>query len=257
MLIATPISDLFKKKNYYLQNIKKISDCFEARDRTSNLKVNKTLLFHFDIDLTLEWNCKIKEYICNNINEKKNLKLISFQSTRCCFIEKKNNKGIFRLVGKKISKRKLISNSISNTIWLKKNFPKLKIALENNNYYPTPAYNYITDAEFLSEVVKKNNIFFLLDIAHALITSINKKISYNEYLEKLPLQKLIQIHICGPLIRKNKLAFDKHFLPQKKMYDLARDIIKKHKLKFITLEYYKNSKLLLKELKKIKNELCK
>ena len=58
--------------------------------------------------------------------------------------------------------------------WLRKNFRnKLLIGLENNNYYPTKAYDFVTDGDFIDKVVRDNNkLFFLFDLAHAQVTCI-------------------------------------------------------------------------------------
>ena len=76
--IATPISHQFLRKNL-AKEIYKLSDCFEARERTSHLRVKNTYLYHIDIDLTAAWNKSVKDYLLKIINLQKKLKLVTFQ----------------------------------------------------------------------------------------------------------------------------------------------------------------------------------
>lgn len=250
--IATPISHQFLRKNL-AKEVYKLSDCFEARERTSHLRIEKTHLYHIDIDLTAAWNKSVKIYLANIIEPQKKLKLVTFQITRCCQAEKLVN-GKFKLVGKKFTEKEMLKNSQENLKWFKSRFgKKIKIGIENNNYYKTPAYDIITEGKFISDIVKNNNIYLLLDIAHAMVTSKNRNIDLKKYLSELPLSNLIQIHICGPLL-KEKSGYDKHRPPQKYVYDSIRPILKKYKnkVKYLTLEYYRNEKILIKELKRLK-----
>jgi len=249
--IATPISHQFLRKNLS-KEIYKLSDCFEARERTSHLRIKKTYLYHIDIDLTAEWNKSVKNYISKIIEPHKKLKLVTFQITRCCQAEKLVN-GKFKLVGNKFTEKQMFKNSQVNLKWFKNRFgKKIKIGIENNNYYKTPAYDIITESKFISDIVKKNKIYLLLDIAHAMVTSKNRNIDLEKYLNELPLTNLIQIHICGPLL-KDKFGQDKHRPPQNYVYDTIRPILKKYKknIKYLTLEYYRSEKILIKELKKL------
>ena len=250
--IATPISHQFLKKNL-AKEIYKLSDCFEARERTSHLRIENTYLYHIDIDLTAAWDKSLKIYLSKIINPQKKLKLVTFQITRCCQAEKLVN-GKFKLIGKKFTKMQMLKNSKENLKWFRGKFgKKIKVGIENNNYYKTPAYDIITEGKFISDIVKKNNIYLLLDIAHAMVTAKNRNIDLKEYLSELPLSNLIQIHICGPLLKENT-GYDKHRPPQSYIYETIKPILKKYKneVKYLTLEYYRNEKILIKELKKLK-----
>ncbi len=250
--IATPISHQFLKKNL-AKEIYNLSDCFEARERTSHIRIKKTHLYHIDIDLTAVWNKSIKIYLSSIIEPQKELRLVTFQITRCCQAEKLVN-GKFKLIGKKFTKKQMLKNSQENLRWFKNEFgKKIKIGIENNNYYKTPAYDIITEGKFISDIVKKNKIYLLLDIAHAMVTAKNRNIDLKKYLSELPLSNLIQIHICGPLLKTNT-GYDKHRPPQQYVYDAIKPIIKKYKnkVKYLTLEYYRNEKILIKELKRLK-----
>ena len=253
--IVTPVSHLFFDKRN-AEFISKNSDLLEIRERTINLNFKNEKFFHCDEDLTLPWSKNFKLQFEKIVKKKKNLKYITFQATRCCLNAKIVNK-VYILSGRKFTKQEMLKEAKKNTKWLKNKFRnKFKIGLENNNYYPTKAYDIIADADFISQVVRDNNLFFLLDIAHAKVTASNKKINYENYLKNLPLDLMLQIHICRPKINK-KLSFDTHYLPSKKMFKEIKLISKKYKnLKFLTIEYYKDAKKLvnnIRDLKKILN----
>ena len=184
------------------------------------------------------------------------LRFISFQATRCCANAKIVNK-VFILSGKKYSKKEMLIEARKNTKWLRNKFKnKFKIGLENNNYYPTKAYNIVADGDFISQVVKENNLFFLFDLAHAQVTASNKNIDFNSYIKSLPMKSMLQMHICRPLLNKKKISRDTHYLPNKKMFNDVKMLADKYKnLKFFTIEYYKDTKKLIKNIQDLKKIL--
>lgn len=85
---------------------------------------------------------------------------------------------------------------------------EIPLAVENLDYHSGGAYEYICEPEFINEVFKQNkNLYLLLDIAHAEISAIEllgKKPEYclevtQEYLKRLPLERVIEIHINSPI----------------------------------------------------------
>ena len=159
--IVTPVSHLFFNK----KNAKKIiqnSDYLEIRYKTLNLEFNNEKFFHCDEDITLPWSKNFKDKFEKILKIKKNLKYVSFQSTRCCSEEKLLN-NFFILSGKKFNKKQMLEEARKNKSWLTQKFGnKLKFGLENNNYYPSKAYDIVTNADFISEVVLDNKLFFYL-----------------------------------------------------------------------------------------------
>lgn len=253
--IVTPISHLFfNKKNAH--KISNYSDFLEIRERTLSLTFQKEKFFHCDEDLTLPWTSNFKSQLVKIIKNKKSLRYISFQATRCCANAKIVNK-VFILSGKKYSKKEMLIEARKNTKWLRNKFKnKFKIGLENNNYYPTKAYNIVADGDFISQVVKENNLFFLFDLAHAQVTASNKNIDFNSYIKSLPMKSMLQMHICRPLLNKKKISRDTHYLPNKKMFNDVKMLADKYKnLKFFTIEYYKDTKKLIKNIQDLKKIL--
>ena len=251
--IATPISHFFNDQNFAKQIIN-LSDCLEVRESSLHSKWTNKFLFHFDIDINLEWGQEIKNYLNQIFIKIKELKLVTFQLSRCCSGSNIQD-GFYKIDGRVYNRQEMITNAQQNLEWLKKKLStNIHIGLENNNYFPFEAYEYVTDGDFISEIILENNIFFLLDISHAIITSNNKKIEYSQYLKSLPLNKTVQIHISKPSISKDNYMIDSHDEPDKDIYNKMLFLIKEHKsIKYVTLEYYKDKKKLIDLIIELRN----
>jgi uncharacterized protein (UPF0276 family) len=253
--IASPISHLFHDLDDSLL-ISSYSDCLECRDHSPAFEISKQQLFHFEIQPIHKLRQDDFDYIEKIINEKYNLELISFHMATC-YQSPGIKDRIFVPGGYKYELNEMIDNSI-------KNFSKIKsitgtdisIAIENNNYYKNEAYEVIAEPEFIKQVVSINKINFLFDIAHAKVSARNMGISYLNYVQMLPMEEVVQLHICKYGI-ENKLAYDAHFAPDDEEYEeIVRLISICKKLKYFTIEYYKDTLELmncLTSLKKILN----
>ena len=87
------------------------------------------------------------------------------------------------------------------------------------------AYNIITEGDFLQKLSMKM-IYFFIRYSLAKVTSGNRKIDYNTYLNELPLDRMMQVHICKPTINHAGVSYDSHYLPDSKMFK-GRKFIKK------------------------------
>jgi uncharacterized protein (UPF0276 family) len=73
------------------------------------------------------------------------------------------------------------------------------LLLENYNYHPTNAYEYICEPELFTRLVDEIDCGMLLDLAHARISAHNMGWSSAErYLEALPLHKVREVHVTRP-----------------------------------------------------------
>ena len=250
-LIATPISHLFENPQYG-NEIAEVSDCLEVRQRSLGSVLPKQWLFHIDIDISLEWNDEIRDYLKNAFKIKSELKLVTFQATRCCQGERIVD-GKFQLSGTVYTEQEMLNHASENVTWLRAVLKKeIKIGLENNNYYPTPAYDLVTDGSFVTKLVEQNNIYLLLDIAHAMVTAHNKKIEYLDYIDTLPLEKLIQLHICQPVLPVGEIAQDTHDDPTPEMLDEIIRLIKLFpQVEYLTVEYYKDKYILTEAINEL------
>jgi uncharacterized protein (UPF0276 family) len=230
------------------------SDCLECRDRSISSTVDNQELFHCELQPIHDWTNEEFDYL-NKIKEnKKDLRLITFHMASSCdepiLVNKK-----FELGGKNYSRAEMIKNTQENFSKIKEIFgASVKIAVENNNYYKTDAYKYITDAEFITEVVISNKINFLFDIAHARVTCYNQDINFDKYKANLPLDKMIQVHICSfGIDKENNMAFDAHNYPNEEELLNVKNLISSYKdIKYLTVEYYRDIENLELSLKKVK-----
>jgi uncharacterized protein (UPF0276 family) len=196
------------------------------------------------------------EYLKSVKNEKKGVRLISFHMASCYDMPLIQD-GKF-VAGGKLHEREEMKQIAS------KNFKRIKqifgddilLAVENNNYYQTGAYEIICDPLFISEIVRENEIGFLFDIAHAHVSCRNMGVTYNKYMQGLPLDRIYQIHICKSSVRENGEAFDAHLEPDDKEWKEI-DLLKKvaPELKYLTIEFYKDAKILVKLLSELKKQL--
>ncbi len=98
------------------------------------------------------------------------------------------------------------------------------LAVENLNYFPTSAYDHVCEAGFISEVVCENDIGLVLDLAHAIISSINLRVGLEEYLRALPLDRVCAIHLSAPAFR-NGCWRDAHGPPGTREYTILEQLL--------------------------------
>lgn len=249
--IATPISLLFRGD--MAEKLCQASDCLECREETAELFFPKEELFHFHQSIVVPWNVLDKEYISTTLSKKK-LKLVSFHIAAAC--TKPVLDGFMFLPGGDMLRREeLCANVCANLEWLRSLActKKLEISVENNNYYPTEAYEYITDGKFISEIVIDNNIGFLFDLAHAHVTAVNRRKNIYDYVEELPMARLSQIHVSRHGIRSDGIAWDAHHAPDEELYKEVTHFVEEYKPRYVTAEFYKDTTELLNIIRKLRD----
>ena len=110
--------------------------------------------------------------------------------------------------------------------------------VENNNDLGTSAYSVVTNPDFISRVVVENDIHFLYDHAHALISAFNNQIPFLDYFHKLPLERTKQVHLSQPSF-ENQIAKDSHDLPTSEQVNFCIDQLDATAIAY-TVEFYKS-----------------
>jgi uncharacterized protein (UPF0276 family) len=254
--IATPISHLFKD-SFFAQEISNYSDVLEFRDHSINYEQHLQEVFHCELQPIHKMDEKDFEYLQKVKDEKKALRLISFHIASC-YDKPIIKDSVYQPGGRVYSIEEMLNFAKNNFIKIKSIFGnEVNLAIENNNYYPTEAYKFITNPDFIKTIVEENDIHFLFDIAHAKVSAHNYSISYKDYVNGLPLNKCIQLHICRYGINKvTGSAFDAHYPPTFEDLQEVFYYIKNHTtIKYLTIEYYKDPTLLVELLKELKKKL--
>jgi uncharacterized protein len=69
----------------------------------------------------------------------------------------------------------------------------------------------VLQPEVISQVVRETGVGFLLDLAHARVTSLQMGIDVRDYVSRLPLDHLRELHITGVLYQRDKDRWNDHF----------------------------------------------
>lgn len=259
--IATPISHLFRSETD-AKLITAHSDCLECRDHSpENERLNLQELFHFEQQIIHPINEEGFRYLEEVFRAKPFLKLASFHVASCCDkptidIESDgtNKFQIFRMGGRTYTYDELLENAARNIERIRTFAPVgLRICVENNNYLLSPAYQYVIEPKFLNDLVIKNDINFLYDIAHAHISAVNMSMPFEQYHEGLPIQKTLQVHICKYGWRNDGLAFDAHDAPDEEIYNDLISLLRTAPVEYVTVEYYRDTPTLIHSLKHLQN----
>ena len=252
--ISTPVSTFFDNKEY-AELIMKYSDSLEGRpfNVDKNFKMNQET-FHCDVVQPIH-KMKQSEFdlIEKIVETKPGLNMISFH----CATSSKNTiekNGIFQPSDDNYSKQEMYDNCFENIEKIRNIVGNIELLIENNNYYPTNAYDHVTDGRFLSKLIFDTGLDgFLFDTAHAQVTAYNKGITYEEYKSTLPFRLCRQIQVCK-MGYEGDYAKDLHKCPDKKEFeDVKNTVVKYPNIDYITIEYYRDINKLVKSLKQLRD----
>ncbi len=128
-----------------------------------------------------------------------------------------------------------------------KGFDGLPIILENLSSLPDEKYRYAADPDIITEVLEITDSGLLLDIAHARLAASYQGQDFRSYLEKLPLERTVQIHVSG-IRKQDGYLRDAHESLQEEDYTMLKWVLGKCKPRVVTLEYFREQEPLRKQL---------
>ena len=132
-----------------------------------------------------------------------------------------------------------------------KNAFEAPIILENLASLHQAKYAYAADPALISEIVCASGSGFLLDIAHARVAASNLGINVHDYLERLPLDLVRQIHVSGTREINGTLK-DAHEAMQGEDYAILKWLLQRTKPVVVTLEYFRELEPLRQQLWKLR-----
>ena len=111
------------------------------------------------------------------------------------------------------------------------------IILENSpQYFPIPGST-MGMADFVAMVSFHCDVDLLLDLSHFMITSINTKVDAAREIERLPLERVVEIHLSGMNLQDG-IVWDDHAVPAPpEMFDLLAQVTKRARPRALTMEY--------------------
>ena len=130
---------------------------------------------------------------------------------------------------------KSVINHVAGRIKRIEDIFQLPFLIENPSYYMVLS-NEMKEVDFISEIVEKADCGLLLDINNVYVNSRNYKYDPIKFLDSLPLERTIQVHIAGHL-NKGKIIIDTHGESIiSNVYNLLKELLRRCSPKAILLE---------------------
>jgi uncharacterized protein (UPF0276 family) len=87
------------------------------------------------------------------------------------------------------------------------------VAIENISYYAHPGQAEMSEVEFLLEVLERADAKLLLDVNNVFVNCTNHSQDPLRFIEQMPLERIVQLHVAGHSKRDNGLIIDTHGEP--------------------------------------------
>jgi len=123
-----------------------------------------------------------------------------------------------------------------NLAQLRPRFP-VPLILENSpQYYAIPGST-MNMVDFVAEVAARCDVDLLLDLSHLLITSLNTGADPFRELERLPLERVVEIHVSG-MSMQSGIVWDDHATPAPDdVFALLERVLERARPRALTIEY--------------------
>jgi len=87
------------------------------------------------------------------------------------------------------------------------------LALENASYYAPQCDDGLAEADFVVDVLERADAKLLLDVNNIYVNSRNFDFDPKVYIDKIPADRVVQIHVAGHFVREDGLRIDTHGEP--------------------------------------------
>lgn len=115
------------------------------------------------------------------------------------------------------------------------------LAIENITYTVSTASDDLAGASFLGDLVTETDSLILLDVTNLYINSRNHGFDPMDYLKRLPLEKVVHIHLAGGLTKQDGMLIDTHSeMIGEEVWDLARDVAQLCRPRTVIVEHDRN-----------------
>jgi len=87
------------------------------------------------------------------------------------------------------------------------------LAVENISYYVTPKGSDLDEGTFVDAVVRESGCKLMLDVNNVFVNAQNHHLDAKEILTKMPLDRVVQIHVAGHFYEDPDFIIDTHSEP--------------------------------------------
>jgi uncharacterized protein (UPF0276 family) len=86
----------------------------------------------------------------------------------------------------------------------------VEVAVENVSYYAAQAEDPLLEIDFLLEVLGRSDAKLMLDVNNVYVNSQNFGFDPKLWIDKVPVERVVQMHVAGHYIRQDGLRIDTH-----------------------------------------------
>lgn len=246
--LCAQISDAFYEKR---KELLALIDALELREIETDIPSEKELICHLSglIDLEFDENLK-KSNLLDYLTAMK-VHYLSFDLGPSCLHYRMAD--AFEAEGETLTKEQIMSVAAERLGFIRSGFHGA-LAFENLDYHNTGAYEHVCEPEFISKAVEYFDLGFLLDIAHAKVSAIKLGYTLREYINSLPLSRVVEVHISHAGY-ENGVICDLHEFPTEEDFQILRSVLEKTQPQYLTCEYRKNSNLLVEAYRSLRREV--
>jgi uncharacterized protein (UPF0276 family) len=129
-----------------------------------------------------------------------------------------------------------VDRVVENLETLRPRFP-VPLILENSPQYFAVPGSTMNMVNFIREVAARTDVGLLLDLTHFLITSINTGADSARELDRMPIERIVEIHISGMNVQSG-IVWDDHATPAPAaVFELLARVLRRVRPRVLTLEY--------------------
>ncbi|MBI3367015.1 MAG: DUF692 domain-containing protein [Burkholderiales bacterium] len=88
-----------------------------------------------------------------------------------------------------------------------------RIAVENASSYVRYAADEMAEHEFVAELARRADCWLLLDVNNVYVSSVNHGFAPRTYIDAMPAERVVQIHLAGHSVRDDGFLIDTHDAP--------------------------------------------
>lgn len=135
--------------------------------------------------------------------------------------------------------REAVRVFVKNISQVKKRI-KTPLILENITYMMRFPSSEMSEAEFIRAILEETDCGLLLDVTNLYINSKNFEFDWREFLDKLPMERVVQLHFVGSHQHRNRLIDAHGHKTQDEIWEVFREVCNRSEIKGAILERDEN-----------------